>query len=154
MTIESDQIGPNEAQDALNTIQSMESAGLQRGLPPRWFGLAMALPAGVLFALAGLEISRLYMAPIFLLMVFAVIYQIRKAGVLVKPYPSRRALILVVVGVVAILAPLIFIARELRDTFGFLAPLSLGVIVALASLCAFVLERRAYLTKIKAGKTE
>lgn len=152
MTDETDQIGPNEAKDALDSINDMESASLRRGIPPWWFGLAMALPAAVLFTLAGMEISRIYMAPIFLLMVFAVVYQTRKAGVLVRPFPSRRALILVMIGVAAIFAPLIFIARELRDSFGLFAPLSLGVLIALVALIAFAVEHRTFLTKIKAGK--
>lgn len=149
---ETDAIGPNEAKDALNSINDLKSVSLRRGIPPWWFGLVITLSSGVVVALAAMEISRIYMAPIFLLTVFAVVYQTRKAGVLVRPFFSKRVLILLMVGVAAILVPLIFVARELRDSFGLFAPLSLGVSIFLIGLIAFAVERRIFLTKIRAEK--
>jgi hypothetical protein len=44
-------VKPNEAQDALNTIDRMSAAGRQRAIPPRWYGIGIALIVAVGFAL-------------------------------------------------------------------------------------------------------
>lgn len=44
-------IKPDEAQDALNTIQEMKAAGRKRGVAPRWYGIGIAIIVAVGFAL-------------------------------------------------------------------------------------------------------
>ncbi len=44
-------VKPDEAQDALNTIDRMSVAGRKRAIPPRWYGIGIALIVAVGFAL-------------------------------------------------------------------------------------------------------
>ncbi len=44
-------IKPEEARDALDTIQAMDAAGRKRGIAPRWYGIGIALIVTVGFAL-------------------------------------------------------------------------------------------------------
>ena len=46
-----DPIRSDEAQDALKTIQIMNAAGRKRGVPPRWYGIGIALIVTIGFAL-------------------------------------------------------------------------------------------------------
>lgn len=153
MANETNQIESNEARMVLDSIQGMARAGLRRATPPLWFGATIALLAGVLCTFAGLGISRLYMAPLFLLMVLIVVYQTHKAGVIVRPQ-SKRMIIMVLIGMLAILIPLILVIREHLDTFGPWAALSLGIAITIAGFVLSVFERRAYLTKINTEKSE
>ena len=137
------------SKEALDSIKSLKIKGLQKSITPWWFALTMAIAGGVVFALSGMEASRFYMAPFFLVLVFAAIYETQKTGVISK-FPTKRTSALMIAGVIAVLVPLIFVARELKDIYGFLAPLSLGVIVTLVVLFIFIAERCWLLTKINA----
>lgn len=147
-----DQSGSKNAREALDSIQKMEQASLRRAIPPHWFGATLVLLTSLLFTLAGLEVSRVYMAPLFLIMVFIVVYQTRKSGVLVKLSISKNKRIIVMIGVVIICSLVIFFTQELRNIFGFWAPLTLGVLTAIAGLILFALERRMFFTKINSKK--
>ena len=48
---DNDSIKPDDAQDALNTVEKMSTAGRKRGVPPRWYGLGIAAIVTVGFAL-------------------------------------------------------------------------------------------------------
>ncbi|MDH5232900.1 MAG: hypothetical protein OEY38_22830 [Gammaproteobacteria bacterium] len=147
MKSKNDQIEVNETRKAFDAIQQARSIGIQRAVPPIWFGLTIALLTGSIFILAGFDVSRIYMAPVFILMVIIVIHQTKKSGVIAKLYPSRQGFFLVISCVAVISIPFIFVARELRDTYGLIAPFSIGVLISLFCVIAFVLERRVILKK-------
>jgi hypothetical protein len=153
MTNETDLPKPNEALEALTSIKNMKIAGLQRSITPWWYGIMIAIGGGIIFSLAGMEASRLYMAPFFLAMVFSTIYEARKSGVIARA-PAKRTFILIIVGIISVLVPLIFVARELRDVYGLFAPLCLGILVTLVGIIACSAERYWILNKIKEEKGE
>ena len=48
-------ISPDEARDALESVEMMQRSGFRRALKPRWFGLGLSLLVGIGFALYALE---------------------------------------------------------------------------------------------------
>ena len=152
MTNNTDQLEPDEARKELDSIHLFERIGLQRGIPPLWFGITIALLGGITCTLAGLNVSRLYLAPLVVLMVLLVLRQTLKADVIVKPLLSKRALIVLAIGTAVIVMPLILFARSHLDTFGGWVALSIGVGIAIACSVASILERHKYLTRIDVEK--
>ncbi len=152
MKNEIDQTGANEAQVVLDSIQEMENASLRRAVPPHWLGITVAVLTGVLFALAGMGIARIIMAPIFLLMILIIVYQTYKSGVLARPSPSYLLLIGALVATIAVCVPILLLVQRFRDTLGAWVPLSFAIAIAIAGYFAFLLERRMYFKRIGAEK--
>ncbi|HFE63290.1 MAG TPA: hypothetical protein ENK14_02600, partial [Caldithrix sp.] len=50
-----DNLSPEEAKEALESVVNMESAGWRRAVPDRWFGAVVAVLIASLFALYALE---------------------------------------------------------------------------------------------------
>jgi len=130
----------------------MKLASLQRAVPNLGYCITMAFLTGTLFTLAGLEISRLYMAPIFLFMLLITLYQFLKTGVIAKPTLDKKLLSIAFFATIAICSTAILVVRELRETFGIGAPLTLGLIIVVAAILLFKIERRNFLNKINARK--
>jgi hypothetical protein len=129
---------------AIGLIREMEQAALRRAQPAKWLGVVTALLGGIITALAAAETSRLFLAPIFLLMVISVVFQICHSGAIIKL--NKPKLIMAIVFVMMISGLLILGARELALVIGIWAPLILGVLVSIAVFSASIFERRFYQT--------
>lgn len=143
----------DDAREALDSIQAMEKAALWRAIPPRWFGVSMALFAGALVALSAAD-HREYHVYVILLMAAAMAYRSQKTGVSLRQVPTK------VVGMaVLFLAPLFFglivAAQTFSETLGTVgAPLAAGIVLAIAVYSLSLIERHWYLARIGPGTGE
>lgn len=148
MTNSCDHSEPDKAQKALDSIHKFERIGLQRGLPPLWFGITIAVLGGISITFAGLAFPPLYIAPIGVFMVSLIVHRILKADVKVKPLLSTRAIIGLIIGTMVIFLPLVLFAQATLDSFGPWVALSAGVGFAIFCLGLSVFERHKYLARI------
>ncbi len=144
MTEQQNRPNPDEARQALNSIQQMEQAAIKRLIPPQWFGGIIALLAGSLVTLAVVNL-RSYQVFIILLIGLVIAYQSRQTQAL----PRKNPLKLAVIGAVTLL-PLYFVfiivGQSLASNFGFIGSAILaGLLFAFAVYLFTVLERRWYL---------
>ncbi len=151
---ETDRIGPNEARDALVSIQGMAGAGRRRAIPPRWFGAAIALICGAL-VVAVTSMSSIYVVPLIAALALVFEYQRRSVGASLRAFPSNAAGIAALICLVVLFLLLVVGGRVLRDMFGLAwAPLATGAALAIVVFMLSVSERRAKLAKIGAENGE
>lgn len=145
-----EQADDDDAREALDSIQAMGKAALLRAIPPRWFGASMALLAGALVGLSAAG-HREYHVYVILLMSAVIVYRSQKTGVSVRQFPTRVAVIAVIV-----LTPLFFglivAAQMSSEAIGSVgAPLAAGIVLAIAVYLLSLFERRWYLARIESG---
>ena len=102
-------IKSDEAQDALDTIQRMKTAGRKRGVAPRWYGIGMALIVAVGFALYAQQDPGDFPG-IFIALgagLFAV-YSRDKMGAMGRTLPDTKPAIWSLLGLVVFLFVLFF----------------------------------------------
>lgn len=154
LTDETDRIEPNEAREALDSIQEMERTGLRRAIPPRWFGATIAPISGALVAVVTAKasvVSALLIAALAL--VFE--YQRRNGGASPRAFPSNAAGIAAVICLIGLFFLLVVGGRAFRDMFGFAwAPLASGAALAIVVFILSVSDRREMLAKIGAERGE
>ena len=86
MTDREDEIGSDEAREALAAIRETEHAGLRRAIPPRWYGAVMALIMGALIASAAAGFPT-YAGLLVIALALVKESQRRRAGVSLKAFP-------------------------------------------------------------------
>ena len=118
---------PREANEALESVARLESAGIARGAYSRGFSLAIALWAGALVFTIAIE------SPFFLFLLIAGVYAAqwwrRRQGAWIKEVRSGRGLLLAIA--LALPAGALFIASNVaRQDFGIAwAPAAGGAIM-------------------------
>ena len=149
MTRETSTIGPDEALEALASIQVAEKAGLSRSIPPLWFGIAMSLIAGGLLAAGAAGETTL--VPIFIAaMVGAIAFRRHKTGIEPRTFPSRKISIIAISALIVFAIGLMFAARVLVEMRSLeWAPLAAGGVLALLVFGLAVSERRTHMAAIR-----
>lgn len=149
---DNDEIEFDEAQEALHAIKEAESAGLGSAIPPRWFGVVVALISGALIASAAAGESQ---NVALLILAFALVIGVRqqKSGALPKAFPSNATGIFAIIALLAFALLLIAGAKALAVTYGFAwAPLAGGALTAAIVYILSIFERRLCLAKVNAGR--
>jgi hypothetical protein len=148
MTKTTDKVDANEAQQMLDSIQKMEGAGLQHAMPPRWFGITIALLVGALIFVVGSGLSQ-YTVLVICLMALVMAYQHRKAGAAPKAVPANKIGIAAMIGLVLLFLFLVAVGRAGMEMFNLAwAPLATGAVAAIVVFALSVSERREYFAKI------
>ena len=131
MSTKQNQTKISEEQEALNTIQQMEQAAIRQGIPPRQFGAIIAVLTGMLVTFSAAGLNQ-YNGIVIAFMAIALVYQSQKAGVSLRPFPSKAAGIAVIAFMVALFFLLIIAAQALSYRFDFAwAPLVAGLLFGL-----------------------
>ena len=143
-----DNVSPDEAQEALESIVKIERAGWRRAVPDRWFGAGVAVLIASLFALYALEDPYPYIVfPIVGLAVFITTVR-EKSGAYGRDFPRTTANLWAIVLFVVVLLVVFFGSIVIRRTYDAAwVPLVAGLAVGLMVFLASENERRAYLRK-------
>jgi hypothetical protein len=148
MTNEKLSINPDEAQEALDAVQRAERAGLSRVIPPRWFGVAIALATGFLVAASAAGITELVGVSLAALAAVIALQQ-RKLGAHPKSMPANAKGFLALAGLIAFAILLIGSARALAEIYAISwAPLAGGAVMTTVVYFLSVLERQAYFNRV------
>ncbi|MEO2016023.1 MAG: hypothetical protein ABGZ53_16810 [Fuerstiella sp.] len=148
-----EQDAAGDAREALDSIQAMEKAALWRAIPPRWFGVSMALLAGALVALSAAD-RREYHVYVILLMSAVMVYRSRKTGVSVRQSSTRVAGIACIV-VTPLFFGLIIAAQKFTEAIGTVgAPLAAGIVLAITVYLLSIFERRWHMARLRSGNGE
>ncbi|HEC01074.1 MAG TPA: hypothetical protein ENI91_05235 [Sphingomonadales bacterium] len=152
MTDQKNEISPADAQEALKAIQEAEGVALSQTMPPRWFGIIIALTTGALLASAAAGATEL-IAVFLAVMVGSMAYLQRKTRGSPKALPSNKKGVLALVGLLFLALALLAGARGLRDIYDLTwAPLAAGVILAVIVYILSLSERREYRDRINGEK--
>ena len=147
-----DNVRPDEAQDALDSIVKMEESGWRHAVPDRWFGAGVALLIGSMFAIYALQDPYPYIVfPILGLALFITAAR-DKSGAYGRDFPSTSTLwpkLLVIAVLIIVFFGSIYIRRAFDAAW---VPLVVGLLIGLMVFMASEGERRAYLARIDQGK--
>jgi hypothetical protein len=142
-----DDVKPDEAQKALESVAKMESAGWKQAVPDRWFGAGIATLVGSMFALYALKDPYPYIVfPIIGLPLFIAITR-QKRSAYGQDFPSKGnklALVLFTVVLAIVFFGSIFLRRSFDAAW---VSLLAGLLVWLMIFFASEQERRAYISK-------
>ncbi|MGK0267896.1 MAG: hypothetical protein ACI8Y3_000503 [Paraglaciecola sp.] len=151
MTNETNKIDSDEAKVALESIKNLEGLALQRAMPSKWSGIAFALVVGLLVFLIGAGLREYYIFPIIALPLILAV-QRNRAKASPRTIIKGKKTIIALVGLIAFMCGLIFIAIYMRSSYDTLAgPLVAGVIAALTIYWLSISERNEYKNKIDQG---
>lgn len=154
MTNEKNEIGADEAQEALDAIGQAERAGLSRAMPPRWFGAIIALITGGLVASATVGNTG-YVGLLLCGLVIVMGVRERKAGASPKSMPSTKVGYLALFGLMVFFLLLVGASRILLEGFGLMwAPLAGGALMAAIVYGLSLSERRHYAAIIDQDKDQ
>lgn len=151
--MESENIKPDEAQDALDSVEKMKSSGFRRAIAPRWFGIGISLIVGVGFALYALEDPGNSPA-LFIVLGVALFmgFSRERIGAFGKDLPDTKVGILAMVGICTFLVALFFGGIIVRRAYDITwAPLVTGIIAGITIFLLSESERRFYLKKAGDG---
>ena len=153
---ENKHIQSKEAQEALDSINKMQQAGLKHViLTPRWLGAILGLLIGTQISLLGSE-NRTYntiLIILILIMVIAIINKTQAAGVTKKVLFSKRAIIISLICIIPLYFLSIISGQYLKNNFGFnWAPLLIGSAFAIAIWSMIYGAYRSHNKKINANK--
>lgn len=138
------EIDPDAAREALDTVQQAENAGLSRVIPPRWFGLAIALISGSIVASAAAGLSEMTAVSVAAIAVAIAIRQ-RRSAARTKALPGNARGIVALIGLTVFAISLIAGGRVLVQAYALSwAPLVSGGVVAIGVYYLSRKERRAY----------
>lgn len=136
------ELKPDEARAALQSVDDMQRAGLRRAQPPLWF-LALGAPCvGALFAAQALEKPGMVTGPLLVGMCLAVIIKRRTMSAWKLKFDgSATALFAAAAGVFVVG---LFVAMKVaQERYGLVwAPPAAGAVAALALLGAGIWSRR------------
>ena len=143
-----DNVSPDEAQEALESVVKTGRAGWRRAVPDRWFGAGVAVLIASLYCLYALEDPYPYIVfPIIGLAVFITTAR-DKSGAYGREFPSTKTNAWAMVLFVAVMLIVFFGSIVIRRTYDAVwVPLVAGLLVGLMVFLASESERRAYLTK-------
>jgi hypothetical protein len=141
-----DSIRPDEAQDALNTIQKMKAAGRKRGVPPRWYGIGIALIVTIGFALYAQQDPGDFPGLFIALGVALFAASSRdKIGAMGRAVPDTRAAMWGLFGVSVFLMALFFGGIYFRRAYDLAwIPVATGLIAGMTLFLLSESERRHY----------
>jgi len=154
MTDSENKIDVDETREVLASVEKAESYGLSHTLPPRWFGVAIALINGGLVAVAAAGKTTLVA---LLIAALAGVIASRQRNMKAYPTqgPKNAVGVLAAIGLIAFGIALIFGAKLLVEIYAFtFAPLASGAVMATVIYLLSISERREYLRKIKTGSAE
>jgi len=148
MIDDTDNVSPDEAQEALESVVKMERAGWRRAVPDRWFGAGVAVLIASLYSLYALEDPYPYIVfPIIGLGVFIATAR-DKSGAYGREFPSTKANAWATVLFVVVMLIVFFGSIVIRRTYDAVwVPLVAGLLVGLMVFLASESERRAYLAR-------
>jgi len=143
-----DNVSPDEAQEALESVVKMGRAGWRRAVPDRWFGAGVAVLIASLYSLYALEDPYPYIVfPIIGLAVFITTAR-DKSGAYGREFPSTKANAWATVLFVVVMLIVFFGSIVIRRTYDAAwVPLVAGFLVGLMVFLASESERRAYLAR-------
>ena len=143
-----DNVSPDEAQEALESVVKMGRAGWRRAVPDRWFGAGVAVLIASLYSLYALEDPYPYIVfPIIGLAVFITTAR-DKSGAYGREFPSTKANAWAMVLFVVVMLIVFFGSIVIRRTYDAVwVPLIAGLLIGLMVFLVSESERRAYLTK-------
>jgi hypothetical protein len=149
--INTEDIGPEEAKQALKVVQQAESAGLNQAMPTRWFGAVIALTVGSMVTVSASGKTELIVVSLAVLAgVFAA--QKRKQGAVIKAGPNDAKGIFALIGLAVVAMALIAGAKNLNQAHGYgWAPVAGGALMAIVVYLISLSEHRDYAAKIKAA---
>jgi len=151
------QIKPKEAQEALDSIEKMEYAGLKRVLPiPKLLGAILALLIGTQIALLGAGIRTYNTLLIVLIAIFAIVIsnKNRSAGVTEKIMLSKRTIIISLICIIPIYFLAIISGQYLIINFGYnWAPFAIGALVIISIWSIVLGDHRSYFTRFNEKKS-
>lgn len=152
MVDDTDNVSPEEAQEALDSVVKMEAVGWRRAVPPRWFGAGVGLLIASLLALYALEDPYPYIVfPIVGLGVFITTVR-EKSGVYGRDFPTTKASVWALVLFVAVMVLVFFGSVVIRRAYDAVwVPVVAGLLVGLIVFLASESERRSYLAKTDEG---
>jgi len=145
---------PDEAKEALESVVKMESAGWRRAVPDRWFGAVVAVLIASLFALYALQDPYPYIVfPILGLALFIASAR-EKSGAYGQDFPTTKANVWAIVLWSAVMLVVFFGSIYIRRAYDAAwVPLVVGLLVGLMVFMASERERRAYLKKTGQGES-
>lgn len=149
------EITRDEAQAALNSIETMESAGYRRAVPRRWFGAGIAFFIASLFALYALQDPYPYIVLPILGIAILIVSARESAGAYGRDFPATKAsklafVLFTALMLVAFLGS-IFIRRAYDVSW---LPVVVGLLAGLLVFWISEGERRSYLAKAEAGQVK
>jgi hypothetical protein len=153
MMTDKNTIQPDEAKNALDSVSKMQSAGVRRAMPPRWYGFGIALIVTVGFSLYALETPG-SLPGLFIALGVALFigFSRGKSGAIGKELPDTKTGIWVLAGVCIFLLVLFFGGIYLRRAYDLSwIPLVTGLIAGITIYLLSKSERQYYLTKSNDG---
>lgn len=135
---------PNNKQDAsqaVENIQKMQNAARRRTVAPKWWTALMTALAGLICTLGIFGVSRWILLPFTLLVVFMILVQSRKSGVLPR-FGWRN--VFIVMGLSAAFATLIYAAKTLGEENATLVSIIVTAFIILLVYVISLIERRFY----------
>jgi hypothetical protein len=144
MTSETKKINSEEAKVALESIRNLEGVALKQATPSKWSGLSIAVIVGGLVFLIGAGLREYYFLPIIALPII-IAMQRDKAKASLRSIIRGKKTIISLIGLIAFMCGLIFIATYARVSFGSLVgPVASGIVAALTVYWLSVSERNKY----------
>ena len=146
-------IQPDEAKDALDSVDKMQRAGWRRAVPPRWYGAGISLIVAIGFSLYALEDPGSFPG-LFIALGIAIFVSISRAKIRVsgKELPDTKTGIWALAGVCVFLLALFFGGIFVRRTFDLAwVPLLTGLIAGVTIFLLNESERRYYIAKADDG---
>jgi hypothetical protein len=137
---------PDEAQVALDSIEEMQRAGFGRATPPRWFGIGLSLIVATGFALYAMEDPGNTPALFIVLgMVLFIGVSREKIGAFGKELPGTKTGMWVLAGICLFLLALFFGGIAIRRAYDLAwVPLVTGLIAGATIFLLGESERRYY----------
>ena len=150
-----DNVTPDEAKKALESVVKMEGAGWRRAVPDRWFGAGVAVLIASLFALYALEDPYPYIVfPIIGLALFITTAR-EKSGAHGRDAPTSTANVWSMVLFIIVLLVVFFGSIVIRRAYDAAwVPLVAGLVVGLAVFLTSESARRAHLAKVDQGENK
>ena len=150
-----DNVTPDEAKQALESVVKMESAGWRRAVPDRWFGAGVAVLIASMFALYALEDPYPYIVfPIIGLALFITTAR-EKSGAYGRDAPASTANVWAIVSAIIILLIVFFGSIVIRRAYDAAwVPLVAGLLVGLMVFLTSESARRAHLARVDQGENK
>jgi hypothetical protein len=147
-------IRADEAQEALDTIEDMHTAGRKRAAPSSWYGIGISLIVAVGFALyAQKDPGSIPGLVIALGTALFVVSNRDKSGAVGKTIPDTRSGVWALAAVTVFLLTLFFGGIYVRRAFDLAwVPIATGLIAGVTLFLLSVSERRYYLGTADNGK--
>lgn len=144
------EVGSDEAIDALDSIEKLQRAGFRRAVPPRWYGVGISLIVAVGFALYAQPNPGSFPG-VFIavgIALFVGINRGKSSGAVGKELPDTRSGMWALAGVCVFLVALFFGGIFVRRSYDlFWVPLVTGLIAGITIFLLSYSERRYYLAR-------